>query len=309
LWSDRVQAAVLPTPPLDAARWRVGTRTRGDRPPPDQPLLSSAVRVVTVPHLRPAPPVRSFEPVGRSLRREILRHYYDSGLSLSSESGLRTLETNSSLAEVRAATIEHVLTRAQLVSVRGRALLDLGCGFGALALVFATRGAQVTALDPNSSRLTVGAGVAAEHGLDVDWVTGSMGATNLGDKSFDVVLMNNSFCYVVGRAQRRRALEDARRALRPGGVLVIRNPNRVRLLDQFTGLPLLGLLPPAAAAAISRGARRKRSRVRLLSSRAARRELRRAGFVEVVSVDSATRPGFAVPFAAYQHLLARRPIQ
>jgi len=118
--------------------------------------------------------------------------------------------------------------------------------------------------------------------------------------------MNNSFCYVVARPARRKALADALEALQPGGVLVIRNPNRLRPLDQFTGLPLLGLLPPAVAQLISRLLGRNRSHVRLLSNRAARRELRRAGFAAVESVDPSERARIAGPFAAYQHLIARR---
>jgi 2-polyprenyl-3-methyl-5-hydroxy-6-metoxy-1,4-benzoquinol methylase len=244
-----------------------------------------------------------------SLRREILRHYYDSGRSLTSEAGLRTLETNSGLAEVRASTLEQVLTCAHLSSLRGRKLLDLGCGFGALALVFATRGAQVTALDPNSDRLEVGARVAAEHGLGIAWRVGEMGTTPLGREEFEVVIMNNSFCYVVELSARRAALQNVWRALAPGGVLVIRSPNRVRLQDQFTRLPLVGLLPPAGAATLSRALGRNRSHVRLLSNVAARRELRRAGFVAVESVEPTERGRLLAPFASYQHLIARRPIQ
>jgi 2-polyprenyl-3-methyl-5-hydroxy-6-metoxy-1,4-benzoquinol methylase len=306
LWSDRVRARVLPTPPLDAGEWRVGTRTRNDRPPGDAPPGRPPTGIVATPRLRTAAPVSVFSPVEQTLRREILRYYYDTGRSLVSRDGLRTLETNSGLAETRAATLEEMLATAGLESLRERPVLDVGCGFGALSLVFASRGARVTALDPNGERLAVGARVAAEHGFDVEWHVAEMGTAPLPAGPYDVIVMNNSLCYVMARRARRRALTDARAALTGGGLIVIRDPNRLRPLDPFTGLPLLALLPPRAAGAVSRLLRRPRSRVRLLSAPAARRELRRAGFVDVRS----HVPGHHLPvpplFAGYQHLSARR---
>lgn len=308
LWSDRIAAAVLPAPSLDRGRWRAGMRTRPDRPPDDQLPVPTSGPLVALPRLRMASAVRSFDPIAMSLRREILRYGYDTDQRLLSDAGLRTLETNSGLAETRAATLEHVLARAQVASVRGLDVLDLGCGFGALALVFAARGARVSALDPNAARLSVGVAAAHGHGLEIDWLSGSMATTDLGRERFDVVVMNNSFCYLVKRSDRREALAGTLRALRPGGVLVVYNPNRLRLFDQFTRLPLLGLLGPRAALAVSRMLGRERSHVRLLSGGAARRELRRAGFAAVQSIAASDRGRTATPFAAYQSVVARRPV-
>ncbi len=306
LWSDRIRSRILPGPPADGGERWIGTRTRDDRPPDDAPPDPTRGRVQAAPRLRSAPPIASFAPIAESLRREIVRHAYDAGHSLVSETGLRTLETNSGLAETRAATLEELLEAGGLRSVRDRALLDLGCGYGALALVFAARGARVTALDPNRDRLDVGARVAADHGLDVVWRTGEMGATGLPGDTFDAIVMNNSLCYVVARSARRRALAEARETLRPGGVLVIRNPGRIRPLDPFTGLALISLLPPRAASAASRLLGRRRSHVRLLSTGAARRELRRAGFADVRSSGLTRRGPLPAGLAGYQHLVARR---
>jgi SAM-dependent methyltransferase len=307
LWADRLARAALPSPPRDRGRWRIGMRTGSDRPPAEGLAGPGAGPLVSSPQLRTATTVRSFAPVAESLRREILRFSYDRGERLVTESGVRTLETNSGLAESRAATLEHVLRCARMLTLRDRDVVDLGCGFGALALVFATRGARVTALDPNAVRLTVGARVAEQHGLQITWRVGGMDTAELGEERFDIALMNNSFCYLVARSSRRAALDRALAALRPGGVLVIRNPSRFRLRDQFTGLPLVGMLPPRAARAIGRLTRRNRSDVRLLSSSAARRELRRAGFVAVQSIAPPGHSRRTIPFAAYHHVVARRP--
>lgn len=307
LWSDRAKSRLLPKPSPSRRVHRISLRTGSDSPTWDALLRRPPGPLVPSPQLQLSPVVRSFGPVAVSLRREILRYYYDRREHLTSETELRTLETNSGLAEVRAATLERLLERAQVQSLRDRDVLDLGCGFGSLALVFAARGARVTAVDPNGSRLQVGASVAEQHGLGVRWITGSMDSIELGAARFDVIIMNNSFCYVVARTRRRQSLARALALLRPGGLLLLRNPNRIRWRDQFTSLPLVALLPPRMARVSSRICGRERSDVRLLTPAAARRELRRAGFVGVESAPPFGRSRLWTPFAAYQHVFARRP--
>jgi ubiquinone/menaquinone biosynthesis C-methylase UbiE len=204
--------------------------------------------------------------------------------------------------------LDRMLERAELSSVRGLSVLDLGCGFGALALVLAARGAQVTALDPNGARLEVGQRVATEFGLGLRWIVDGMETVNLDEQRFDIVLVNNSLCYLVEPTRRKQALERTLKALRPGGLLVIRNPKRFWLRDPFTRLPLLAILPPAAAGAVSRFVGLDRPCVRLLSTRAAMRELRAAGYVSVEHVSNG-EPGAVIDRFSYQHLLARRPLR
>jgi SAM-dependent methyltransferase len=141
----------------------------------------------------------------------------------------------------------------------------------------------------------------------IEWRVGGMDTSDLGRERFDIALMNNSLCYVVEHAARREALARALAALRPGGVLVIRNPSRLRLRDQFTGLPFVGMLPPQVGDAIGRLLRKNRSHVRLLTTGAALRELREAGFVAVQSIPPEGRSRITARFSAYQHLVARRP--
>ncbi len=306
LWADRARAGAHrgSRQTNGAAR---AIRTGHDRPPSTHLFGRRTRTVVAAPELRTAPAVRPVGPIALSLQREILRHYYDEDGHLTSPAGVRTLQTNSALAESRVATLERILSQAQVPGVRGRDVLDLGCGFGALSLVFAAHGAHVTALDPNGPRLRVGARVAVEHALDVDWIVGRMDATDVGDACYDVAVMNNSFCYLVNRAERQEALRRTLLALRPGGVLVQRNPRRYRLRDQFTGIPLLGALPPKGADLISHWLALGRSRVRLVSGRAARRELRAAGFVDVATVPGSSHGVLLDALGAYQHLIARRP--
>jgi len=252
----------------------------------------------------------AFDSIVPTLREELIEYYHASGERLGAASWHNTLETNSGFVARRADPLLLLFLRESgLPSVRGLRVLDVGCGFGALAVYFAAHGAIVEGIDPNGARLEVGRAVARRHDLPVGLATGSMERLDFPDRSFELVVMNNSLCYVVDTADRHSALTEALRVLRPGGRILIRNPNRAALLDQFTGLPVVHALPPRAADRTARMLGRRRSRVRLLTVGGARRELRRAGFVDVRSAatPSSSWPAAARRFARYQHLLAQRP--
>jgi SAM-dependent methyltransferase len=251
-----------------------------------------------------------FEPVADSLRRAVLAHYRARGEELSDAAGLNTLETNSGFVERRGLPLLEMLREHDgLESVDGMDVVDLGCGFGGLSAYFAALGARVTGVDPHEERFEVGRAVAEEHDLAIEFVAGRMQSLDLPDRSFDLAVANNSLCYVVPREDRRAALRETLRVLRPGGLLILRNPNRWNPRDQFTGLPLVQLLPPDRAVTVARRLGRSRSRVRLTSPPEAARELRSAGFTDVahVSAPGSERSAVVRPLARYQHLVGRRP--
>jgi SAM-dependent methyltransferase len=250
-----------------------------------------------------------FSPIAESLRQEVLSFYRERGERLEGPAGLNTLETNSGFVERRAIPLLEMLNRhAGIESVEGLRVLELGCGFGSLAIYFAARGAAVTAVDPNEERFDVGRAVAEEHGLVVEFRRGRMEALDIPARSQDVVILNNSLCYVVSRSLRATALSEVRRVLKPGGWMIVRNPNRWHPIDQFTGIPLIQLLPPHVAQRAARLLGRPRSTVRLTSTFEAARELRAAGLagVKQVSPPSRHRSALVSTFARYQHLVATR---
>lgn len=250
-----------------------------------------------------------FDAIAATLREEVLSHCERHGVELEGRAGWNTLETNSGFAERRGAPMAKLAAgRLGRRSLAGLRVADLGCGFGALAVLFAFQGAGVVGIDVNRGRLEVGRRVAARHGLELELLAASMEEPGLAEGSFDVAVMNNSLCYLAEAGAQLRALRAARRLLVPGGAIVVRNPNRLHPVDQFSGIPLLGLLAPGEAVEVAARLGRRRSRCRLTSPRTACRELLEAGYAGVVHHATGPRAWTRPPLLArYSHFTALRP--
>ena len=246
-----------------------------------------------------------FAQIVHDLRDGIIEHCERRGERLDTPSGLLTLDTNSVLAADRGRLPLRLLAESGAGPIAGRRVLDVGAGFGALALYYAHLGAEVVAVDPNEQRMRVAVEIAKRHGLALSAVAGHAQSLPFHDQSFDLAIANNSLCYIVDAQTRRTALAEINRILRPGGWLVVRNPNRLHPRDQFTGLPLLGMLPLPLARRVTDAMGRHRSEVLLRSPRGAVRELRRAGFSHARWQPEPDRR-LGARFAGYQHLTARR---
>ena len=214
-----------------------------------------------------------------TFEREVTTDLRARGADLEAQSTQTTIATNSSLIEQRGRPLVQLACRELGKSdLRGVRVLDLGCGYGALAALFATEGASVVGLDADRERLEIGERVALEHGLDMTMQHGRMESPEVGPAQFELVLVNNSLCYLVDVDARRRTLDAAYGMLRPGGVIILRDPNRLHPRDLFTNRWLIGLLPPKAANLAAGALGRKRSTVRLRTPLGARLELTRRGF-------------------------------
>jgi ubiquinone/menaquinone biosynthesis C-methylase UbiE len=248
--------------------------------------------------------VAEFGPVADALRSEVEAFARRTGIPFSAA----TVETNSGYVERRGLPLIDLIAPGA-DGFAGTRLLDAGCGFGALSLLFACHGAQVTGIDVNPQRIAVGRAVAERMGLELRFEHALLERLPLPDEAFDVAVVNNALVYVIDREKRRTALAELRRVLRPGGRLVVREANRWHPVDQFTGLPLVHLLPPRRAVAAAGLLGRRRSLVRVSSPPQARRELRSAGFADVRSpgFPGAGRRGPLRALSGFHQITATRP--
>ncbi len=97
-------------------------------------------------------------------------------------------------ATVRAGrdTMRALLLDQLPADMRGRRLLDAGCGTGALAIAAAERGAEVVAIDVSQGLIDV-ARDRAPAGLPIDWRVGDMRCHHLG--RFDHVVAMDSLIH------------------------------------------------------------------------------------------------------------------
>lgn len=115
---------------------------------------------------------------------------------------------------------ENRLLLERLGDVRGRKVLELGCGAGEASVYLAKRGAIVTATDLSAGMLDVVERLAARHGVRI--ATKKAGSNDLGfpDGSFDIVYAANLLHHV----EIRPTLAEAERVLKPGGLFVSWDP-------------------------------------------------------------------------------------
>ncbi len=109
---------------------------------------------------------------------------------------------------------------ARLGDVRGRRLLDLGCGHGMAAIVLARAGARVTGLDLSTGYLREADLRAQANGVRVAWVAADAERLPFADASFDAIWGNA----ILHHLDLEQAGRELRRVLRPGGVAVFSEP-------------------------------------------------------------------------------------
>ena len=140
-------------------------------------------------------------------------------------------------------------------SLRGRRVLDLGCGLGEYVRGFARHGAQAAGTDIAADRLREAARRVEEtHTSGVEGFLLAAGESlPFADGAYDLVVLNEVIEHV---ADDRATLREVARVLRPGGTCVIFAPNRLFPFEThgvywggryiFGNIPLVNWLPEAA---------------------------------------------------------------
>lgn len=109
----------------------------------------------------------------------------------------------------------------QLVEPRGRDVVDIGCGAGALARALAGAGARVVALEISEEQLAPA--LAGDDGSGVRYVVGCAQALPLEDASVDIAVFMRTLHHVPV-SDMTEALKEARRVVRPDGTVYVAEP-------------------------------------------------------------------------------------
>ena len=113
-----------------------------------------------------------------------------------------------------------------MTKAREGSVLDLGCGFGLIAILFGLLGAQeVIGYDLNTEKINLFRKLLDYLGPEIKNVSAVLGdstTVEFPDRRFDAVIMNESISHV---REMKSSLEEAYRVLKVGGYLIIRDGN------------------------------------------------------------------------------------
>lgn len=98
----------------------------------------------------------------------------------------------------------------------GMDAIELGCGTGYVSAWMTRRGARVTGVDASTGQLATAQRLAAEHGLDIEWVHGNAEAVDRPDGSVDFAVSEYGAAIW---CDPHVWIPEAWRLLRPGGAL------------------------------------------------------------------------------------------
>jgi SAM-dependent methyltransferase len=111
-----------------------------------------------------------------------------------------------------------------LPSGDGRTFLEVGCNWGRWCVSAARRGYRVSGLDSSLDGIRAGRHVAADLGIDAQFVVGDARSLPFEDASFDVVFSYSVFQHFT-KAATIEAFDEIGRVLKPGGTSLVQMAN------------------------------------------------------------------------------------
>ncbi|MHB1166967.1 MAG: class I SAM-dependent methyltransferase [Carboxydocellales bacterium] len=122
-----------------------------------------------------------------------------------------------------------------------RRVLDLGCGPGNHAVMFASWGLEVVGIDPSGAMVERAKAKTKQAGVKAEFLVGDfLNFTELVQGTFDVVvILGNSLPHLLKVEELEKCLQGINQVLTVGGTLVIQNRNYDKVLaEQERFMPL-----------------------------------------------------------------------
>ena len=102
----------------------------------------------------------------------------------------------------------------------GNSILDIGGGPGHYSIHYAKQGHPVTLLDLSDENVRFAKKKARQHGVRITALQGNaLDLSRFADHSFDIVFLMGPLYHLMNEDNRIRALQEAKRVLKPGGYL------------------------------------------------------------------------------------------
>lgn len=112
-------------------------------------------------------------------------------------------------------------------------VLDLGCGSGRRTIELARRGHRVVGLDPDERALAAARASAKGEKLNIHFLKSDTASIPYRAEIDAVVSLDGAFGQRDGDREDLRCLESARKALKPGGLLLLDTLNKEWLMRHF----------------------------------------------------------------------------
>ena len=145
-------------------------------------------------------------------------------------------------------------------SLKGKTVLEIGCGTGSSSIAIAEQGAKVIGVDLDADALKVAEDRKNIYGLDIEfhYLNATEVQNKFKDVEFDFIIFFATIEHMI-HEDRMIALKETWNMLKPGGLwVVLETPNRLWYFDGHTsGLPFFQWLPDDLAFQYSKYSPRK----------------------------------------------------